>query len=68
MYLEGIFFKFSILLSTWVDKFVFLCKYVFIIIDAIQINEKYGDIHFDQALGALCLACCDQGSIAHVLL
>ncbi len=49
-----------------VDKCVVLCKCMFIIIAAIQNNEKYCDIYFDQALGALlCLVCCDQGSIAH---
>ncbi len=44
-----------------------LCKCMFIIIEAIQNNEKHCDIYFDQALGALlCLVCCDQGSTAHV--
>ncbi len=44
-----------------------LCKGMFIIIAAIQNNDKYWDTYLDQALGALlCLVCCDQGSIAHV--
>ncbi len=44
-----------------------LCKYMFIIIAAIQNNEKHCDIYFDRALCALlCLVFCDQCSIAHV--
>ncbi len=40
---------------------------MFIIIAAIQNNEKYCDIYFDRALDALLnLVCCDQGLIAHV--
>ncbi len=44
-----------------------LCKCIFIIITTIQINEKYCDLSFAQALSALlCLVCCDQGSIAQI--
>ncbi len=43
------------------------CKCMFIIIAAIQDNDKYCDIYFYWALAALlCLVCCDQGSIALV--
>ncbi len=43
-----------------------LWKRMFIIIAVIQNNEKYSNIYFDRALGALlCLVCCAQGSIAH---
>ncbi len=45
-----------------------LCKYMFIIIAAIQNIEKYCDIYFDGALGALlCLVCCDRCLTAHML-
>ncbi len=44
-----------------------LCKFMFNIIAAIQINEKYCDIYFDRALSDLVrLVCCDQGSIDQV--
>ncbi len=53
-----------------VDKYtnmLVLCKSMFIIIEAIQNNDKYWDTYLDQALGALlCLVCSDQGSMAHV--
>ncbi len=39
---------------------------MFIIIAAIQNNEKYSDMYFDRALSALLnLVFCDQGLIAH---
>ncbi len=44
---------------------LFKCMFI---IAAIQNNEKYCDIYFDGALGALlCLVCCDQGSTARLL-
>ncbi len=57
MYLEGMFFKLLIFLSTWewTNMFV-LCKCIFISIAAIQIKEKYCDTYFDRALCAL-LSC-----------
>ncbi len=34
-----------------------LFKCMFILIAVIQSNEKYCDIYFNEALGALCLVC-----------
>ncbi len=43
------------------------CKCMFVVIAAVQNNNKCCGIYFDQALCALlCLVSCDLGSIAHV--
>ncbi len=60
--------QFFILLSSWEwTNSPALCICMFIIIGAIQNSDKYCDIYFDRALGALLpLVCCDQGSIVYV--